>query len=310
MRARGFVTFRLSFPVAEDTAFFPIEQGTQIAVQRPGGLLRFQTTLPYAIVTGHSAVEIEVEALDHGSAYNVPPMNTFIVLSPPHLRDMNQLAQLDVHNAQGFIAGTDDQVERVRPVPDAPMIMGDAVPSWNDSMRRITEMEQARERQREDPGRRVTVDGANYYIDAQMNDEARGTSTWTLTSASGATITAETLGQTTIGGDQIAVNSAVWTPADSQRRLLDEGDWTTWFWGRGRDRNGEDWVWRIRAVDQDARPCPDCEQHARQGAELDHMVVRCALCRRQIMVVPTSRVETQPVAGWTREPTLREVWAD
>jgi|CXWL01.1.fsa_nt_gi hypothetical protein len=304
MRARGFVTFRLSAPVTPPTAMFLIDAGTVLVCQRPGGLLAYRTVLPYAIVAGHSAVEVEVEATAHGSDHNLPPMNTLLIVESEHLRLMNQRGELDVHNVQGFIAGTDDEVERVRPVPDAALLMGDAVPAWNDSMRRITEMEQARERQRQDPARRVSVDGASYYIDSRL-DSADGMNTsFTLTSAS-SDDSVISLGN----GASYTWNPVTNQPVDTSVPY-DRGDWTTWFYGRGLDHEGEPWVWRIRSSFEDARPCPQCDAGARSAAERGNMVVRCGLCARQIMVVPARAAEAEPVAQWTREPTLMEVWAD
>jgi hypothetical protein len=299
MRARGFVTFRLSHPVESSGPWadgFPIEAGTVLAVHRPHGLLRYRTSYPYAIASGHSAVEVEVQALEHGVQGNLPAMNTMLVVENDRLRSLNQAGALDVHNAQEFFVGTDDDVETVRPVPDTPVLVGDRVPAWNDAMLRITRQEQARARQRAEPRHQMDVNGNTFYIDAQANDEVAGTTTLTLTSTDGS----------------VSLDSGanyVWSRPQDTSAHYDRGDWTEWYWGRGEDHEGERWVWRIRSRGEGTRPCPDCEQHARHAAERGIMVTRCStICRRQIMVVPARAVEAEPVVGWTREPTLMECW--
>ncbi len=287
MRARGFVTFRLQHPVEAPAAFFPIDAGTVLAVQRPGGLLRYRTV--------------------HGADHNLPPMNTLLIEMPDRLRDLNQSGAIDVHNAQGFLLGTNDQVEVARPAPLNIPIMDDAARAWNDSMLRITQREQARERQRADTRQQIDVNGNTFYIDAQINDEAMGNTTLTVTSAS----SDDSIGRLETGdGASYTWNPVTNSPVDTSVPY-DRGDWTTWFHGRGLDHEGEPWVWRIRSSFDDARPCPACEGAARTAAERGIMVTRCStICRRQIMVVPARAAEAEPVAQWTREPTLREVWAD
>jgi len=306
VRARGFVTFRLSHPVEDHNAFFVIDRGTIIACQRPGGLLRYQTTQPYAITTAHSAVEVEVEAMEHGAAHNLPPMNTLLVESPDHMRTMNQSGDLDVHNAQGFIAGTDDEVERVRPVPDAPFIAGDAAPAWNDSMRRIMEMEQARERQRADRRQQIDVNGNTYYIDARQDSDDGMNTTVTLTSTDGSGAWTHPATGATLSVD--ATGSADWRPVDTSVHY-DRGEWTSWFHGR-ENAHGVRWVWRLRSPPGNDRPCPRCADDARRQADQGIVLGRCSLCARQFMISPADSVSPEEIEGWTREPTLREVWAD
>ncbi len=306
MRARGFVTFRLSHPVENGTAFFVIDQGTVLQIEGPDRIRRYQTTQPYAIVTGHSAVEVEVESVAHGADGNLGAGNTFLVIGPTNLRTMNQGGLLDVHNAQEFIGGTDDQTEVARPVPLNEPIMGDAAPAWNDSMLRITRRERARERQREDQRQRIDVNGNSYYIDSRMDSDDMANTTVTLTSTDGSGTWAHPATGATLSVN--AGGSADWRPVDTSVNY-DEGEWTSWFHGR-ENAHGVRWVWRLRSPAGNERPCPRCADDARQQADQGIVLGRCSLCRRQFMISPEDSVPADQIMGWTREPTLREVWAD